>query len=87
MAFQKYDVNEKKKEKKEKKWTKKNKQGRKNYKETTGTKLISNTKKHKLKSWVEFGIADIRCYIKEEEKETEGKKRKKKSHRNYKKKL
>ena len=28
-----------------------------------------------------FGIADIRCYIKEEEKETEGKK----SHRNYKK--
>ena len=32
-----------------------------------------------LKSWVEFGIADIQCYIKEEEKETEGKKRKKKS--------
>ena len=27
------------------------------------------------KSWVEFGIADIRCYIKEEEKETEGKKK------------
>ena len=26
------------------------------------------------KSWVEFGIADIRCYIKEEEKETEKKK-------------
>ena len=33
----------------EKKRTKKNKQGRKNYKENTGTKLISNTKKHKLK--------------------------------------
>ena len=39
MEFQKYDVNEKKKEKKEKKRTKKNKQGRKNYKENTGTKL------------------------------------------------
>ena len=33
----------------EKKRTKKNKQGRENYKETTGTKLITNTKKHKLK--------------------------------------
>ena len=31
------------------KQTNKNKQCRKNYKETTGTKLISNTKKHKLK--------------------------------------
>ena len=50
MEFQKYDVKEKKKEKKErKKRTKKNKQGRENYKETTGTKLISNTKKHNLK--------------------------------------
>ena len=37
MEFQKYDVNEKKKEKKEKKRTKKNKQGCENYKETTGT--------------------------------------------------
>ena len=33
----------------EKKRTKKNKQGRENYKENTGTKFISNTKKHKLK--------------------------------------
>ena len=33
----------------EKKRTKKNKQGRENYKETTGTKLITNTKKQKLK--------------------------------------
>ena len=50
MEFQKYDVKEKKKEKKErKKRTKKNKQGRENYKENTGTKLISNTKKQKLK--------------------------------------
>ena len=49
LEFQKYDVKEKKKEKKEKKRTKKNKEGRKNYKETTGTKLITNTKKQKLK--------------------------------------
>ena len=49
MEFQKYDVNEKKKEKKEKKRTKKNKQGRESNKETTGTKLITNTKKQKLK--------------------------------------
>ena len=33
----------------EKKRTKKNKQGRKNYQENTGTKLITNTKKQKLK--------------------------------------
>ena len=49
MEFQKYDVKEKKKEKKEKKRTKKNKQGRKNYQENTGTKLITNIKKQKLK--------------------------------------
>ena len=50
MEFQKYDVKEKKKEKKErKKWTNKNKQGCKNYKENIGTKLITNTKKQKLK--------------------------------------
>ena len=50
MEFQKYDVKEKKKEKKEtKKRTKKNKQGRENYKENTGTKLITNAKKQKLK--------------------------------------
>ena len=48
MEFQKYDVKEKKKEKKEKK-TNKQKQGRENYKESTGTKLITNTKKQKLK--------------------------------------
>ena len=48
LEFQKYDVNEEGKER-EKKRTKKNKQGRENYKETTGTKLITNTKKQKLK--------------------------------------
>ena len=35
--------------KRENKQTNKNKQCRKNYKEKTGTKLISNTNKHKLK--------------------------------------
>ena len=39
----------KKEEEKQRKQTNKNKQCRKNYKENTGTKLISNTKKHKLK--------------------------------------
>ena len=76
MEFQKYNVKKKRRKiKRENKQTKKNKQCRKNYKENTGTKLISNTKKHKLKSRVEFGISDIQCYIKEEEKETEGKKK------------
>jgi len=52
LEFQKYSVKEKKKEKKErkrKKKTKKQKQSHKNYKENIGTKLITNTKKHKLK--------------------------------------
>ena len=44
MEFQKYNVKEKKKEKREKQ-----KQSHKNYKEDIGTKLITNTKKHKLK--------------------------------------
>ena len=35
--------------KKKKNQTNKNKQRRINYKENTGTKLITNTKKHKLK--------------------------------------
>ena len=39
----------KRRRKREKKRTKKNKQGRESNKETTGTKLITNTKKQKLK--------------------------------------
>jgi len=49
LEFQKYNVKERKKKKKEKKQTNKNKQSHKNYKENIGTKLITNTKKHKLK--------------------------------------
>jgi len=51
LEFQKYNVKEKKKKKKEKKniQTNKNKQSHKIYKENISTKLITNTKKHKLK--------------------------------------
>ena len=49
LEFQKYNVKEKKKKKKENKQTNKNKQSHKNYKEDISTKLITNTKKHKLK--------------------------------------
>jgi len=48
LEFQKYNVKEKKKEKKERE-KKTKKQSHKNYKENIGTKLITNTKKHKLK--------------------------------------
>ena len=47
MEFQKYNVKEKKKEKKERKRKKKS---HKNYKENIGTKLITNTKKQRLKN-------------------------------------
>ena len=47
MEFQKYNVKEKKKEKKERKRRKK--KVSKFYKEDIGTKLITNTKKQKLK--------------------------------------
>ena len=39
----------KRRTKRKKKRTNKNKQGRKNYKESTGTTLVTNTKKQKLK--------------------------------------
>ena len=51
MEFQKYSVKKKKKKgNKERKQTNQQKQCHKNYKENTGTKLTSNTKKHKLKT-------------------------------------
>ena len=73
MEFQKYNV----KKKKRRKIKRENKQTKKN----NVTKIIRKIqvqnwyqipKNINWKSWVEFGIADIRCYIKEEEKETEG---------------
>jgi len=48
LEFQKYNVKKKKKKKKDREKKPTNKQIRKNYKENTGTKLITNTKKHKL---------------------------------------
>ena len=50
-----------KKRRRKKKREKMNKQGRENYKENIGTKLITNNKKQKLKSRVEFGISKIQC--------------------------
>jgi len=43
LEFQKYNVKEKKKKKKEKR------KSHQNYKENIGTKLITNTKKQKIK--------------------------------------
>ena len=67
--------------KREKKQTNKNKQCCKNYKENTGTKLISNTKKHKLK--IQSKVWNFRytmLYKRRRERNRE-----KKSHRIYKK--
>ena len=46
------------KRKREKEREKKKKKSHKNYKENIGTKLITNTKKQKLKN-LEFGISKI----------------------------
>ena len=63
----------------EKKQTNKSKQCHKNHKENTGTKLITNTKKHKLKIqgkvW-NFRYTMLYKRIRERNRE-------KKSHRNY----
>jgi len=66
LEFQKYNVKKKKK--------KKNKE-RKQTKTNNVTKII---KKIQVQNWCH---SDIQCYVKEEEKETE--KKKKRSHRNY----
>ena len=74
LEFQKYNVKEKKKEKKEiKKQTNKNKQSRKNYKENIRTKLITNTKKQKLK--IQSTVWNFKSTMlkKKEEKEREKK--------------
>ena len=83
MEFQKYNVKKKNKNK-ERKQTNQQKQCRKNYKENTGTKLISNTKKHKLK--ILSRVWNFRCTMLYKKKKRKKQRRKKKSHRNYKKK-
>ena len=68
-----------KKRRRKRKRGKKKKQSRKNYKENTGTKLITNTKKHKLK--IQSRVWNFRytmLYKRRRERN-----RGKKSHRNY----
>ena len=72
----------KKKEEEKEREEKKN-QSRKNYKENAVTKLISNTKKHKLKIYSRaWNFRYTMLYKRRRERNRE-----KKSHRNYKKKL
>ena len=66
MEFQKYNVKKKRRRKRKREKTKKNKLSRKNYKENIGTKLITNTKKHKLKISFRrlgllFWVPDVLC--------------------------
>ena len=60
--------------------TNKQKQSRKNYKENTGTKLISNTKKHKLKILSRVWNYRYTMLYKRRRERNRGEK---KSHRNY----
>ena len=75
----------KRKKNKERKQSNKNKQCRKNYKENTGTKLITNTKKHKLK--IQSRVWDFRYTMlfkrRRERNREKGKEKIKKGHRNY----
>ena len=79
MEFQKYNVLEKKKKKRNKN---KNKQSHKNYKEDIVTKLITNTKKQKLKSRVEFGTSKYN--VKEKKKKKKEKKQTNKNKQSHK---
>jgi len=66
----------KRRRERKKKWTNKNKQGRENYKENIGTKLITNTKKQKLKIYSRVWNFKNTMLKKEEEKERVRKKNK-----------
>ena len=52
-------LKKRRRKRKREKQTNKNQQSRKKYKENTGTKLISNTKKHKLK--IQNRVWNFRC--------------------------
>ena len=89
MEFQKYNVKKRRrKRKREKKKTNKNKQSRINYKENTGTKLITNTKKDKLRIYSRvWNFRYTMLFKRRRERNREKEKEKiKKGHRNYKKK-
>ena len=75
MEFQKYNVKTKKKNK-ERKQTNQQKQCCKNYKENTGTKLISNTKKHILKILSRVWNCRYRMLYKRRRERNRGKKKK-----------
>ena len=68
-----------KKRRRKRKRGKKKKQSRKNYKENTGTKLISNTKKHKLKILSRVWNCRYTMLYKRRRERNRGKKKKKKS--------
>ena len=69
-------LKKKKKKNKERKQTNQQKPCRKNYKENTGTKLISNAKKYKLK--ILSRVWNCRCtMLYKRRKRNRGKKRKK----------
>ena len=72
----------------ERKKPNKNKQSCLNYKENTGTKLITNTKKHKLKIYSRvWNFRYTMLFKRRRERNREKEKEKiKKGHRNYKKK-
>ena len=64
----------KRRRKRKREKTNKNKQGRENYKENIGTKLITNTKKQKLK--IQSRVWNFKnTMLKKEEKEREKKKK------------
>ena len=82
MEFQKYNVKEKKKKKKEEK---KKKQSHKNYKENIGVKLITNTKKLKLKIQSRvWNFKNTMLKKRRRKKKREKEKKKKQSHKSYK---
>ena len=74
----------KKKEKREKKRTNKNKEGCENYKENIGIKLITNTKKQKLKIQSRVWNFKNTMLKKEEENERERKKNKQEQTKSHK---
>ena len=69
---------------KREKTNKQNKQGRENYKENIGTKLITNTKKQKLKIQSRVWNFKNTMLKKEEEKERERKKNKQEQTKSHK---
>ena len=84
-------LKKRRRKRKREKTNKQNKQGCENYKENIGTKLITNTKKQKLKIQSRVWNFKNTMLKKEEEKEREREKKNKqeqtKSHKLYKKKI